>query len=182
MTFPSSYHSKEDLEKAIAEQNDTSDAHSMNMIGYTYMVDEVVEPDFVESTKWFMKAAELNDAEALDRVGGAYFNGSGVEKDLVKAVNYYKKSIVAGGYDFALLDLGLAYLKGEGVPRNVEHGYSLMIRAAKQGNAPAQYNIGRIYHLGLGVDANMDEALKWYRMSAAQDYEQAIEWLKKLEE
>jgi TPR repeat protein len=127
-----------------------------------------------------MKAAEENDAEALDRVGGAYLHGAGVEQNLAKAVEYYKKSIVADGFAEALLDLGLAYLKGEGVPQNAEHGFSLMIRAAKQGHAAAQYNMGYLYRNGVGVESNMDEAIRWYRLSAAQDYEQAIETLKEL--
>ena len=177
---PGKFNSKEDLENAIIEQSSNPDTSIMMKIGYTYMFGDVVEQDLVESTKWFIKAADENDAEALDRVGGAYRNGSGVEQNFATAVDYYKKSVAADGFADALLDLGLAYLKGEGVPQNAEHGYSLMIRAAKQGNAAAQYNMGYLYRKGIGIEPNMDEAIKWYRLSAAQDYEQAVESLKKL--
>lgn len=179
---PSTFKSKEEMDKAILEQNSNPDTSVMMKIGYTYMLGEVVEKDLHESTTWFMKAAEGNDAEALDRVGGAYRNGSGVERNFAIAADYYKRSIVADGFADALLDLGLSYLKGEGVPKNVEHGYSLMIRAAKQGNAAAQYNMGYLYRNGIGVEYNMAEAIKWYRLSAAQNYEQAIESLKELKQ
>ena len=179
---PVSISTKDELEKAIAEQETEPDVSVMKKIGNTYLLGEVVEQNLEESTKWYLKAAEENDAEALDRVGGAYLHGAGVEQDLAKAVEYYKKSIVADGYAEALLDLGLAYLKGEGVPQNAKHGYSLMIRAAKQGYAAAQYNMGYLYRNGVGVEGNMDEAIKWYRLSAAQDYEQAVECLKELKE
>lgn len=179
---PVSISTKDELEKAKAEQETEPDASIMQKIGNTYLLGEVTEQNLEESTKWYMKAAEENDAEALDRVGGAYLHGVGVEKDFAKAVEYYKKSIVADGFAEALLDLGLAYLKGEGVPQNAAHGYSLMIRAAKQGNAAAQYNMGYLYRNGVGVEGNMDEAIKWYRLSAAQDYEQAVECLKELKE
>ena len=39
-----------------------------------------------------------------------------------------------------------------------------------------------LYRNGVGVESNMDEAIKWYRLSAAQDYEQAVECLKELKE
>ena len=179
---PAQISTKDEFEKAIVEQETEPDVSIMKKIGNTYLLGEVTEQNLEESTKWYLKAAEENDAEALDRVGGAYLHGAGVEKDFAKAVEYYKKAIVADGFAEALLDLGLAYLKGEGVPQNATHGYSLMIRAAKQGNAAAQYNMGYLYRNGVGVDSNMDEAIKWYRLSAAQDYEQAVECLKELKE
>ena len=179
---PAQISTKDEFEKAIVEQETEPDVSIMKKIGNTYLLGEVTEQNLEESTKWYLKAAEENDAEALDRVGGAYLHGAGVEKDFAKAVEYYKKSIVADGFAEALLDLGLAYLKGEGVPQNATHGYSLMIRAAKQGNAAAQYNMGYLYRNGVGVESNMDEAIKWYRLSAAQDYEQAVECLKELKE
>ena len=179
---PSTIGSQEELEKALAELEKESDITIMKKLGNTYLLGEVVEQNLEESTKWYMKAAEENDAEALDRVGGAYLHGAGVEQNLAKAVEYYKRSIVADGFAEALLDLGLAYLKGEGVPQNAEHGYSLMLRAAKQGNAAAQYNMGYLYRNGVGVESNMDEAIRWYRLSAAQDYEQAVKCLKELKE
>lgn len=182
MVAPSSFSSKEEMDKAIAEQEIDPDVSMMKKIGYAYLLGNIVEQDFVKSTKWFMKAAEQNDAEALDRVGGAYFHGSGVEQNLAIGVEYYKKSIVVDGFSEALLDLGLAYLRGEGVPINPSHGYALMIRAAKQGNALAQYNMGYLYHNGVGVDPDIKEAIRWYRLSAKQGYEHAIECLKELQE
>ena len=177
LSAPQLIQSKEELETAILAQESDPDASKMNQIAYAYMVGEVVEQDLEESTKWFMKAAEQNNAEALDRVGGAYLHGAGVKQDFAMAAAYYKKSIIADGYPDALLDLGLAYLKGEGVPKDENHGVSLMLRAAKQGNAAAQYNMGYIYRAGVVVDVDMEESLRWYHLSADQGYEQAVDFL-----
>ena len=76
--------------------------------------------------------------------------------------------------------MGLAYLKGDGVPQSDAHGFSLMIRSARQGNAAAQYNMGYIYNNGITIDIDTSEALKWYTLSANQGYEQAIDFLNKL--
>ena len=41
-------------------------------------------------------------------------------------------------------------------------------QAAAQGNAVAQYKLGRMYYDGQGVVQNYAEAAKWYRLAAAQ--------------
>lgn len=176
------YETKEEMEKAISGQDTDPDTFAMKQIAYSYAAGTVVEQNLEESTKWFMKAADENDAEALDRVGGAYLHGAGIKQDISMAALYYKKSIIADGFADALLDLGLAYLKGEGVPQNTEHGFSLMIRSAKQGNAAAQYNMGYLYRNGLGTEKNMQEALRWYHLSADQEYDQAVDFLKNYKE
>lgn len=168
---------REEIDAAIAEQATNPDPDKMKLIAHAYMVGYNVEQSFEKSTMWFMKAAEKGDAEAMGRVGGAYYHGLGIEQDIAMAIAYYKKAIIAGGFADSLLDLGLAYLTGKGVPQNVKHGYDLMIRAAKQGNAAAQYNMGVIYRKGSGVAPNMQEALKWFNLSASNGYEQAVEFL-----
>ncbi len=39
---------------------------------------------------------------------------------------------------------------------------------AEQGNAPAQSNLGLMYHKGQGVPRDYAEAAKWYRLAAEQ--------------
>lgn len=43
-------------------------------------------------------------------------------------------------------------------------------KAADQGYAPAQHEIGRMYHVGNGVTQNFTEAAVWYRKAVKQDY------------
>lgn len=44
-----------------------------------------------------------------------------------------------------------------------------LLEKARQGDAQAQYEVGRGYSLGDGVHKNEKEALRWYRLSAAQN-------------
>jgi TPR repeat protein len=44
---------------------------------------------------------------------------------------------------------------------------------AKQGNADAQYNLGKLYWRGLGVPKDDVEAVKWYHRSAEQGHPEA---------
>ena len=55
-------------------------------------------------------------------------------------------------------------------------------KAAKQGNPKAQLNLGLMYQMGLGVPKDEETALRWFRESAAQGYEDAKTILKELGE
>jgi len=48
---------------------------------------------------------------------------------------------------------------------------------AEKGNAAAQFNIGMLYHGGLGVDLNEAKAIEWYKKSAKNGYPKAQEYL-----
>lgn len=166
------YESQEELEKAILEVKG-DDAGTMYKIANTLLG----KKDFTEAMKWYRMAFELDDSDAMCRLAGGYKYGHGVEKDMEQSLQLYKKAISVDGNVDALLDLGLCYLQGEGVPQNYQHGAFLMERSAKQGNMMAQYNMGVLYQTGRGVETDMEEALRWYHLSAAQGYEQAVEFL-----
>ena len=51
---------------------------------------------------------------------------------------------------------------------------------AEQGVAEAQFNLGVCYYFGYGIDQNYAEAVKWYKLSAEQGDEQAIEILREI--
>ena len=46
-------------------------------------------------------------------------------------------------------------------------------KAAEQGDADAQFNLGLMYDIGKGVPQDYQEAVKWYRMAAEQGYADA---------
>ena len=96
--------------------------------------------------------------------------------------------------------LGWMYYKGEGVEVDMVKAVEWFTKAARQGNAAAQYNLGYCYYFGEGVEKDIVEALKWYRKAAEQgvvlaqrnlglsyengdgvrkDHNKAIEWFTK---
>ena len=52
--------------------------------------------------------------------------------------------------------------------------------AAEQGNADGQNILGAMYETGVGVEKNLDEAIRWYRMASAQGNGFAAKSLKRL--
>lgn len=61
------------------------------------------------------------------------------------------------------------YRDGEGVPRDERKARELTLRAAENGYAQAQYEIGRLYVNGEGVPQDFAEAAKWFQLAADQN-------------
>ena len=57
----------------------------------------------------------------------------------------------------------LKYTNGEGVPEDDSEAVKWYRKAAEQGNASAQFNLGIKYANGEGVPEDDSEAVKWYR-------------------
>ncbi len=53
---------------------------------------------------------------------------------------------------------------------------------AEQGDASAQYNLGLMYHKGLGVTQDYVQAHMWYNLAAAQGQKDAGKWRDSLAE
>ena len=51
--------------------------------------------------------------------------------------------------------------------------YREFLPLAEQGNAKAQYYLGRMYYVPEGVSRNITESIRWYRLAAEQDYARA---------
>ena len=54
--------------------------------------------------------------------------------------------------------------------KNYAEAFKLLKPIAEEGNAEAQCIIGSMYDLGLGLESNALEAVKWYERSAEQGY------------
>ncbi len=60
------------------------------------------------------------------------------------------------------------YYGRNGCPQNYAEAVKLFRKAAEQGDADAQYNLGLCYDNGWGVVENKPEAVRWYREAAEQ--------------
>jgi len=60
------------------------------------------------------------------------------------------------------------YSQGKGVPRDYPEAVRWYRKAADQGYAKAQYDLGNMYSQGKGVPQDYAEAARWYRKAADQ--------------
>lgn len=71
-------------------------------------------------------------------------------------------------------DLAAVYTAGRaGVTQNFEKAAFWFREAADNGVANAAYNLGVLFHQGLGVERDLDRALYWYREAAKKNHPEA---------
>ena len=63
------------------------------------------------------------------------------------------------------------YAHGDGVPKDAVQAVSWYRKAAEQGNASAQANLGLMYYRGEGVPKDYVTAYMWRNLAAAQGEE-----------
>ena len=77
--------------------------------------------------------------------------------------------------------MGVMYAEGDGVAKDLEEAIKWWRKAADQGDANAQFNLGWAYSNGEGVAKDSEEAAEWFRKAAEQGHAGAQRALKKLE-
>lgn len=60
-----------------------------------------------------------------------------------------------------------------GVDRDTEKAAEWYKKSAENGNRNAQYQLGRRYYFGNGVNEKKTEAVKWYQKAAEQNHAEA---------
>ena len=70
-------------------------------------------------------------------------------------------------------DVTLGWKDGRGVPQDYAEAMKWYRKAADQGHARAQFNLGIMYYDYKGVRQNYAEAMKWYRKAADQGHARA---------
>ncbi|MGB6507832.1 MAG: tetratricopeptide repeat protein, partial [Xanthobacteraceae bacterium] len=107
--------------------------------------------------------AEQGVAGAQLVLGFMYHDGEGVPQDYAQAAQWMRKAAEQGD-ESAEASLGGMYLAGQGVPKSDDDAALWLQKAADQGMAPAQFALGGLDDL----HGKTAEALKWYRLAAAQ--------------
>ena len=128
-----------------------------------------------------LAAARRGDAFAQHQLGAIYATGDfGTEVDLKKAVSFYKLAASAGDAD-SLYDLGIMYMRGEGMRKNKQKGFRMLLKAARMGLSDAQTLLGMIYETGhFGFRRNQSAARRWYRMAAKKNNILARSYLRRM--
>ena len=116
--------------------------------------------------------------DAIDYLGQIYRDGYyGLVRSEKKAVKIFKRGVELGDVS-AMVNLGVAYYLGEGVKVDWKKAKQLHRMAADRGSAVAQRNVGTICE---DKEGDISEARKWYALSAAQGYKNAISALARLD-
>lgn len=62
----------------------------------------------------------------------------------------------------------VSYTNGSGVAKDIEAALMWWRKAAEQGHAVAQYNLGTVFYNGIDVARDYEEAARWFSKAASQ--------------
>ena len=131
----------EDLEKTMRDWNATLDSWTTTMLA----CEQESLGNGPQAVKLYKEAAEENSLQAMTFLGILYLRGMpGVPKDPNLAVQWFRKGAQAGN-KAAQMNLGICYLEGNGVSKNVREAEKWLKLAADQGETGAMFCLADIY-------------------------------------
>jgi len=89
--------------------------------------------------------------------------------DPKKAIEYLKEASDLGHIP-AMRDLGLMYLQGNGVEKDLGKAYSYISVASKEMDPESIYILATMYEKGMGVERDLYESLKLFAFSANMNH------------
>jgi len=122
-----------------------------------------------DAVSFYERAASENFPEALTKLGYMHEQGIHYVKDAKKAMEYYEKAANLGDA-LALNYVGLYLYKEQKYKNAVE----LFKKSKDLGCTRGANNLGLCYEQGLGVEQDLEFAIKCYKESAEKKYPQAM--------
>jgi TPR repeat protein len=107
-------------------------------------------------------------AGLLLQPGGLALAQSSTQASAKQKVIADLKEMAAAGDVKSQVQLGLAFLTGDGVPKDDTEAVKWLRKAADQDNPVAERYLAEMYFKGRGVPADNAEAAKWLRLAAEQ--------------
>lgn len=124
--------------------------------------------DRQRSIDLMLQAAIGGHAAAQELVARACFNLK--PQELECAVEWATLA-TQQGRPSAMTLLAYFYAEGIGVPKDLPKAFLLCSLAAEEGDATAQYRLGKMYETGSGTDADPKLAAQWYRRATEAGYQ-----------
>lgn len=93
-------------------------------------------------------------------------------KDFEKALAIWNEEAKLKN-DQAMTNLGLMYLKGEGVEKDFEQAKSWFEKASEYGNDSAHYNLALMYQGAIGIPEDVDKAILHFREAVKKNHQGA---------
>lgn len=147
--------------KEAAKNNEASAYYNL---GYAYS-QYIGKQDFVKSADYYATASEMGIAQANYAAGFLYDNQI---REYKKARYWYLRGSETGDAG-AMFALGNLYFKGLGGEKDFEKSLTWYKKASDKGFSKASALVGYQYHAGVGTSINIDEAEKYYLISARGD-------------
>lgn len=148
------------IPETLINKADQGDAEAQYRLGNAYAESRRVKQNYWLAKKYWQLAASQDHLGAMFNLGIMFRDGIGTNKDYNEAETYLQNAAASGHVrsQAALGDLH-AFTKDRIDYAKALHWYT---QAAKNGFAPAQFNLGVLYEEGKGTKQDFVKAMQWY--------------------
>ena len=101
--------------------------------------------------------------------------------EIEEAIEWWKKAIEKGETGWAYR-IGQTYASGDryGIGTDYKEAFKWHMLAAKNGHYMSQCELGYYYYEGTGVEKDLNEAIRWWKLSAQKNFEPSTRMLDQL--
>ena len=139
------------------------------MMGHCYHYGNGTLKDEGKAFEWYLKAAKKDDSFSQYLVANYYNDGKHVPKDKEKEF-YWNRKAAINGINGAQYELAKYYLNDSIINNKSERkAFKWHLKLADI-FPDVKYYIAKCYRDGVGTDKDLDEAVKWLKKCAGNDY------------
>lgn len=165
---------------AIAVDNGEDMPKAMYYAGPAYFYGEGVPKNMEKARKCLEALIDeyVPEEKVFDLLGCMCFEGVGGQVDYILGEKALRRAIGSDDTGIsleAMSNLGMYFYT---LTNRLPEAIQLLQRAADEGNANAQVNLGKAYYEGKGVSQNMETAAYYFGLAAEQGNQTAIDNLK----
>ena len=148
--------------RALRREWEQKQGPGMEQLLMEWFIGSHQKKDATAAERCFREKAEAGDAAAQWWLGASYQYGVGAEKNHRQALHWYRLAARQGSQPAQDM---LQVLSGQARKRQLEQQ---LLEQAEQGDAQAQYEVGRRFWNGDGVDQDHKQAADWFDRAARQ--------------
>jgi len=155
-----------DIMETLHRLADENNSNAQNMLGVCYLTGMNVVIDEKKAVDYLTSAAEQEHTAAQRNLAITLENQQSSDKD--KIISLYEKAAEKND-SYALNNLAVCYLIGDGVKQNVKQAVKYFEKAVKYGDDFAMVNLADCCTVGNGVIKNNKKAFELYKQAAEKD-------------
>ena len=148
--------------RALRREWEQKQGPGLDQLLWNWFIGSHQKKDATAAERCFREKAEAGDAAAQWWLGASYQYGVGAEKNHRQALHWYRLAARQGSQPAQDM---LQALSGQARERQLEQH---LLEHAEQGDAQAQYEVGRRFWNGDGVDQDHKQAADWFDRAARQ--------------
>ncbi|KAL0246940.1 hypothetical protein GEMRC1_008146 [Eukaryota sp. GEM-RC1] len=142
---------------------DLNNSEAMYWLSFSYRHHSGLTQNRSKGIRWLKLSAKFGNARAMNALisrGFIYFNGNGVKANVDEAIHHYQMASDAG-CSSAMKNLGVKYLRGIVVKKDLHTAFELFEKSAKLNNVNGIDQLITCIKNGVGTDCDLEKAMHW---------------------